>query len=295
MTFGRFLLRNDTPLSLMLNGREVVGWDPFLSDNPATQCRPEERLALRDHVVLVAPFVLPHRSKLTDEEYERAGGPSGWNEQQGFYVYRAERLIQAGGWLTLRVSRDDKHNLARIAVDVPPALDHEWSLDVRKASVRPPSPLVDDLRRIAIGTRRVASAVYKHRGVVTGRSTADRRIEPVWKQVRKHDQLIFRINRTHPLVEDLLEGAGSARKSMLGILHLIEETVPIPILPGAGQVESRQAFETEADTALLDLASKTYESLLRKGLSRAEAAQRLGRIEPFNQYPDVIVKVTGSA
>ena len=52
--------------------------------------------------VKVQGFVLPHRSRLTEDEYLAGGGPRGWLDQQGFYVYRRNRLIVAGDWLKLR-------------------------------------------------------------------------------------------------------------------------------------------------------------------------------------------------
>ena len=45
--------------------------------------------------------VLPHQDHLTTQEYQQAQGPAGWTAQQGFYVYRNERLLVAGNWLGL--------------------------------------------------------------------------------------------------------------------------------------------------------------------------------------------------
>lgn len=171
MTFGRFLLRDSEPLRICLNGMPIGGWDPFLADHPATQHLPPEKLLLRGESVDISPAVLPHRSKLTDSQYEQAGGPHGWNAQQGFYVYRSDRLIQAGEWFTRGQSKEADYNLARIAIDVPAVLDRDWALDVKKASVRPPGPLVGDLARIARATRARAQEVYRHRGALVRRRT----------------------------------------------------------------------------------------------------------------------------
>ena len=45
--------------------------------------------------------VLPHKDRLELSEYEVASGPDGWTAQQGFYVYRNERLLVLGTWLGL--------------------------------------------------------------------------------------------------------------------------------------------------------------------------------------------------
>lgn len=51
-------------------------------------------------------------------DFERLAGPEGWTAQQGFYIYRNERLLVAGSWLGLGTGRswtkDEAHRLARI-------------------------------------------------------------------------------------------------------------------------------------------------------------------------------------
>ena len=41
------------------------------------------------------------RTGSNQSEYKAAAGPDGWTAQQGFYVYRNERLLVAGSWLGL--------------------------------------------------------------------------------------------------------------------------------------------------------------------------------------------------
>ena len=293
MTFGRFLLLEHNPLLITLNGSPVRGWDPFLVDHPSTQHLPSEDLSHRGETIRVSPFVLPHRSKLTDDEYEMAGGPHGWNAQQGFYVFRSERLIQAGNWFTRSQSKDNDHNLARIAVDVPATLDRDWALDVKKASVRPPGLLSADLRRIADGTRRRARKVYHSRGAPVGRRV-HKPAEPVWRQVRRHGELVFRINRKHPIVVELLENAKEERRTLLDLVRILEETIPIPLLPSRRDDEQTAAFDTDLDEELGELAERMYERFLNKGLTRQEAKKRLLRMEPFNLYPSLVDEIVGT-
>ena len=100
MTFHRFLAPSNGR-KLTVNDHEVPPWDPFLSRSKARQVLAAEDLPLAGGVVKVQPVVLPHRSKLTEEEFELAGGERGWNSLQGFYVYRNKRLLVAGDWLGL--------------------------------------------------------------------------------------------------------------------------------------------------------------------------------------------------
>jgi hypothetical protein len=58
--------------------------------------------------------------------------------RQGFYFYRNDRVIQAGGWNGLRADDSEPHlSLARVEVDLPPALDSLFKLDVSKSHLDP--------------------------------------------------------------------------------------------------------------------------------------------------------------
>jgi hypothetical protein len=292
MTFSRYLSRSTSPLRLSVNGRPVQPWDPFLTSHEATQQLSSERLAVRGAIVPVRPFVLPHRSKLKASEFNEAAGPLGWNGHQGFFVYRQDRLIVAGDWLGLGFTRDDDHNLARISVDVPTTLDREWSIDVTKGKVRTPDSLRDDLKRIAKDTRRRARAVIHHRGAPVG-AHSRRGVVPVWHQRRRHGEVVYRLNRDHPLIADLLAHERDTGRQLAAVLDLVEETVPAPVLP-TGSVAERRAFEGRPPDEVVLLASRLYESFLAKGLSRAQSSERLLQCEPFNEYPDLMQTIWGS-
>jgi len=284
MVFDRFLTARD-PLSITLNGDPVRAWDPFLRDHAATQPLPVERLLLHGSETVVAPYVIPHESKLTTQQLEQAAGPRGWNDQQGFYVYRRNRLITAGDWLGLGLPRDDAHNLARIALEVPVDLDRQWQLDITKASVRPPGALRNDLLRIAKATRRRAKATLRHRGTVVSRDPR-RRIDQVWVQRSVHGTSEVRINRAHPLVANLLDEAGPLGSDLRALLSLLEEALPTPLLPT--RPAERVPLQDRPPEQLLALADSVYEGLLRKGMTRAEAAQRIRNTEPFHLYPSIL-------
>jgi hypothetical protein len=62
---------------------------------------------------------------------------------QGFYIYRNDRLIQAGGWNGIVDDDREPHgSLARVRIDLPPSMDKHFSLNVQKAAVTPPSNFV---------------------------------------------------------------------------------------------------------------------------------------------------------
>jgi hypothetical protein len=286
MIFGRFITRRPLPIQIRVNDRRVEAWDPFLQNSTFTQRLPSENLQVNGQKVTVSPFVLPHKSKLSEQEYRIAGGPGGWNAQQGFYVYRNDRLIIAGGWLGLGFTQGDAYNLARIAIDVPATLDYQWHLDVTKGTVRPPAVLRNDLKRIAKETRSRARLVLQSRGGLVGRNPK-KAVVTVWEQRRRHGELIFHLNRQHPLIAELLERDVPNRSQIAAVLDLIEQAIPTPVLPAAPPSE-RRAFEGAPPDVVVELATHLYENLLRRGMSRMEAAYRVLNTEPFNEYPELV-------
>lgn len=93
----------------------------------------------RDRVKLTA-HVWPPNSQAP--EYKLPGGV---NSRQGFYFYRNDRLIQGGGWNTIR-EVEPHSSLARLEVDVSPDLDLDISLDVKKVEIQLPRDLVESLQ-----------------------------------------------------------------------------------------------------------------------------------------------------
>ncbi len=75
----------------------------------------------------------------------RLGGGQVAN-RQGFYFYRNDRLIQAGGWCGLRNDSEPHMSLARVSIDIPSRLDSQFHLDVQKSSVDPPPGFRNTIR-----------------------------------------------------------------------------------------------------------------------------------------------------
>lgn len=292
MVFHRFI---DPPfgITIYMNGHKVSSWDPFLRNEAATQQLPEELLRFQDATIKVQPYVLPHHSRLSSDAHERGSGPKGWNAQQGFYIYRNRRLLLAGDWLGLGFHKEEHYKLARIAVDLPNSLDHEWDIDVRKSRARPPGELHDDLRRIARITRERAVEVYRHRGKVLARKMSENNIF-IWNKEVKRGRVAFRINREQPLVVHLLQSSQEHRAAIEALLRLIEETIPVPLIT----LENSQhpdthfiPFEEATPEEVLEVIKKIYISFLKKGVSPDQAKDWLVMLEPFQRFRDLIMSL----
>lgn len=270
-------------------------WDPFLTSHDATQELSNEALALFGNNIRVRPYVLPHISKLSDDEHSRAAGPKGWNAQQGFYVYRKERLIVAGSWLDLGLKQEEHCKLARILVDIPNNTDAEWKIDVKKAEAHPPDALRGQFLRIAKLTRSRATEVYRFRGKIIVREH-DNVNRFVWKKTGKRGKVKYQVDRKHPLVERLLDKDPISKKDIGILIRLIESTVPVEqiVITNSENPDAHVGTYHEGDYGELPIEKWFIDQIriqLRKGLSKEDAFRLVCTMEPFNLYPELLARM----
>lgn len=289
MVFHRFIEKRKG-VTVHINGRKVEAWDPFLSGEKASQRLAEEQRQYFKSTVTVIPYVLPHSSKLDSKTRASGAGIRGWNDHQGFYIYRNERLLVAGDWLGLGFTKDEHTKLARIQVDIPNSMDAHWEIDVKKSKARLPDSLKPFLKAVADKTRKRASDIYRHRGKVIARESAAPHVF-AWERKVKHGKIFYAVNRDHPLVNDVIANAGTAKSSVQALLRLIEETVPVAwiVINNAEQPDKQSVpFEHAAPAQLKELLDEVFSAMLRSGLPPVEARQRVRCMEPFDRYPEVV-------
>ncbi len=287
MTFHRFLAPREGR-TITVNDHEVPPWDPFLSRSKARQVLAAEELPLAGGKVLVQPVVLPHRSKLTAEEFELAGGERGWNSLQGFYVYRNKRLLVAGDWLGLGFQKEEHYKLARIQVDITNDMDALWQIDVRKSMAQPPGVLRAELRRVAKVTRVRAVEVYRHRGKILTRQK-EKGVSPAWLQRVLHGKVSYQVNRDHPAVVEAIEHPSA--QNVRNLLQIVEGTIPVPLISiaSAEQPEEQAGpFEGVSSNQLSALAIALYKSQRRRGSDHVAARDRVLTTDPFQYFPELL-------
>jgi hypothetical protein len=125
-----------------VNGQKVRPWSPFAPSEPTTIELPLQRFELTvgdvTGNVILRRFVLPARDEFSSsEEFERYSGPLNWNRQQGIYIYRADRLVQWGGWNGIR-GIDEHTKLARASLEFDTDLDSVFNINVAKMRVTLP-------------------------------------------------------------------------------------------------------------------------------------------------------------
>lgn len=295
MVFHRYLAAPFPRLRLSINGRAVYAWDPFLTGHAATWSSPVAVLQTTEGVVEVQCHVLPHKDKLDSKAYIDGEGPDGWTAQQGFYVYRNERLLAAGSWLNLGRGRswtkEESHRLARIRLDIPNTADAQWKIDIRKSNARPPVDLRDRLTRLAEDTRERARRVFAHRGQAVRRADGSPIVQ-AWRAEHHAGGIRYRIDTSHPAVKAVLEEAGPLGAQVTAMLQIIEQTIPVQRIwldTAEAKETPRTHFSGEASSAITSVLTVLYRNLVkRKGLAPQEAREQLLRTDPFNNHPGLV-------
>ncbi|MGW7041663.1 ATP-binding protein [Streptomyces avermitilis] len=156
-----------------LDHRGVEHIDPFgyrvpgRAGYPRTYVAPVEGLG---DVALTA-HIWPPKSPLVAY---RGIGPLA--ERQGFYLYRNDRLVQAGGWNDTR-SPEGHLALARIAVDLPPEPNDVFALTVKKDGVQVTPAFARGLEKAAAPSSGHTFTEYVREAEATYREAAKRRTE----------------------------------------------------------------------------------------------------------------------
>ena len=277
VVFSRFLSGRNH-ISITVNGSRVEPWSPIPEGSRSLSTQYHGQITIN-------PYVLPHKSKFpNDDVFRLAGGIKGWNSQQGFYVFRKDRLIVSGGWLGLKVKKDEHTKLARIVVDIGSELDEDWQINVLKSRASIPAGSVREmLGAIAKATRKEAEEVYRMKGKTVSRSVA-LRDSFVWQIVKKDNGLKeFRVNRAHPFIKHLEENYIGKKRDIERLFIMIERTLPteaIQVEQTSGQLDMPLMPYEE----IRALAEEALELALGVGKPKAMAIRDLLTFEPFSFF-----------
>ncbi|WP_419914615.1 ATP-binding protein [Hoeflea sp.] len=265
-------------LNIHLNGTVLAPFDPFHTRHAATQRLEVEPLRIAGQIVPVQPFVLPHYSRLGESEHDKLGGEEGFLRNQGFYVYRNDRLIIHGTWFRL-AKYGELSQLVRISVDIPNSMDDMWKITVDKSDAQLPAVIRNRLRQIVDGIRGKSARVYRSRG---GRLDDPRSVS-VWSRHARNSEINYSINREHPVIARLLETESA--DDVRAMINLIEQNFPVTDFSHDVSLKphalSQSATSRQEMKRLLDL---TIPGLLADGNGDLkETIERLKITEPFSR------------
>lgn len=173
MIFHRFLSGEiyGKRIAIYINNTRVSPWDPYSRGEANTQKMETISIPIdyEDgiHNVKIQPYILPPQALYSSaKSHVAASGPGKWNKQQGLYIYRSNRIIQAGGWCGLRTS-DEHTKLIRIAVFIPPQLDELFQVNVAKKQATLPRQLRSILLKQISPAIQCAQETYREKTLNT--------------------------------------------------------------------------------------------------------------------------------
>jgi hypothetical protein len=286
LVFHKYLSGEPTlnRLEIRLNENAVEAFDPFFSRHPATQILQEEVIRIADNNVFIKAFILPHISKLSPEELRSAGGEEGLRHNQGFYVYRNHRLITWGTWFRL-TRQAELSKLARVSINIPNALDHLWTLDIKKSTAYPPEEVRRNLSRIIDKIVGTSHRVYTYRGRVT---RSDNLIH-CWERVEGRSGISYVFNREHPILKAFSDRLDVDNRKMFELfLETMERTFPADALyADMASDRPRKPPDEGSKERLMELVLCLLETAEIMEGGRTRLLENLACMDPFCQYLDI--------
>jgi hypothetical protein len=202
LVFHRFLTKDETiktKIRIKINGHQITAFDPFCKKIKATKMMPEEKVMIGDNIVKIQPYILPHHSKLTAEEYDFYQNRSDFISNQGAYIYRNGRLMAWGDWFRM-VAKGESTKLARVQIDFNNTLDEDWTIDIKKSRANPPKQVRERMRQILRKIINRSTDVHRRRG----KKLFDETICPFWERYAEEGTIRYDINTQHPLILSLI-------------------------------------------------------------------------------------------
>lgn len=244
-------------LKISINDNYLKPFNPFNLNHPATQQIAIEKINIHNSTVVIQPYILPHHSKISREEYELYATEEGYLKSQGFYLYRVDRIIIYGTWWGLHKAMD-MHKLIRIKVEIPNNMDNHWGIDIKKSIARPANEIKADLKRIINQMVEKGARPYSSRG----KKIEDKTVIKFWEIVPLKDHFFFSINKQHPLYINLLASLGTIEKQKLDFfLKGIEAYLPLDAiqakLQGDPHIIKQESSLSEEDIEIITQLLKT--------------------------------------
>jgi hypothetical protein len=286
LVFHRFVVETTPPLTrpleITFNGSPIPKVDPFLTHHRASHHGPSETFKVRGATITVTPYTLPYLNKLSSADRAVARISGTLRDSQGFYVYRAHRLVQWGTWFRL-TPKTDMSKLARVKVDIPNALDDLWSLDIKKSAAIPPMEVRQLLRRLAGQMVQPSQRIQRYRGRP---AKSDDQIDRLWHMIEERGTFRYEINTDHPLVEALASRVpDETQRQVRELLMAVQTTFPVEDAYNRLSEDQRHSSPAVDEARHAELAR-----MLRATMNCEvdELAERLALVEPFTQIPDLL-------
>ena len=284
LVFHRFI---DEGLIIRVNQLELEARDPFLSYHRVTQRKRESSFRINNEKITLKPFILPHLSKLSQDDLDKVGGKDRLRSEQGFYVYRNKRLIIWGTWFRLE-RKDELNKLARVMVDIPNSLDYMLSIDIKKSAATLPDIIKKNMYNAVYESVLCSEAVHTYRG---RKEKKDKDIEYVWERVKVRDGYEYQINRKIPQLELLESTLNESQLRLLSsVINTIEAAFPVSALyvdVAKGNVEDKKIEPGDDFERVWEDLQAQMAYVRAQGLPEKLYCQAFLKVEPYCNVEEI--------
>jgi hypothetical protein len=225
LVFHRFLEGSDSfnKLKISINNNLLKPFDPFNANNDATFRKSSEKIKIFNSIIEITPYILPHHNKVSQQEWEEYSTSDGYIKSQGFYLYRANRLLIHGTWWGLHKAID-AHKLVRIKIDISNKQDRYWGIDIKKSTANPMPEIKNDLKRIILEVTKEGSKPFIKRA----KKINDKTTTKFWITIPLNDVFHFGLNKEHPIYQKLISSLSEDNHSLLNMyLKGLEAYLPL--------------------------------------------------------------------
>lgn len=290
LTFHRFLNAGSgkKSIKLYLNGGLLEGNDPFHTSHNATLELPTQSIYVNSEEITVQPYVLPHYTKVSAQDYEKYAGEEGYLHNQGFYVYRNKRLIIKSTWFRL-MPKEELTKLVRVRVDIPNSLDHIWKIDVKKSNASPPEVVKRGLKQIISEVEYSGKRVFKQKG----HRLKSKVLEPFWNRNVASGKVSYEISKSHPLIESLKNKLGDdLQKEFINILTSVESSFPSDLYFNDFANSPENVVKPSVPTEELRNIIQTFLPIYKnEKLSKEQIIEKITQIEPMASHIDLSLEI----
>lgn len=288
LVFHRFLNNNFKPLKIYINQDRIIGYDPFLEDHHKTDATKPSEMDVDGSIIKIQTFILPHQNDLSNEDLEKIGGIESLRNDQGFYIYRNDRLIIYGTWFRLASSSvsSELYKYGRIKVDIPNTLDDMWEIDIKKQNAVIPKTILNKLKKaVSNVTNRSKEKTSKRT-----RLTIEKDDTKIWnKKLSRNGKDQFFINEDSEYIRNFLDDFSDNQKGkILKFLDILSTSIPYDDIYSSICNKNTEISIDDETVSLIVAEGISQFNLIKSRTQKSskDVFEKLTFIEPFND--DVI-------
>ena len=284
LVFHRYLSNRFKPFKIYVNNDAIEALDPFLEDHPKTDSKKVSEVSMEGGIIKVQPFILPHMSDLSDTDISKLGGLEALRNDQGFYIYRNDRLIIYGKWFRLSSSSVSPELLkyGRIKVDIPNSLDDIWDIDIKKQNATIPKQVLNYLKKAVTDV----CSRSKEKTSKRVRLTLERDDNKIWnKSLTKNQKECFFINKESAFVQHFLDDFDDKdKRKILNFIDAVSSSIPFDDIYNSvcNKNNATELEDEQLESIILEGIAqfKRIKSIIQKNDDDVMAV--LTKYEPFN-------------